>query len=95
MKPAPDYDTWLQRPYMTEPDGSGDFDFCTRLRGGTVRVRGESEWQTDADEDGPCKWLKVTIQYVNWPFDEDFEVELTKEEKEHLKGVAQEYMEDY
>ena len=54
MNSAPDYDTYLLKGSGIDlPDsGPGEFDFNMKLRGGTVKVKCDTDYQNDSDEDG-------------------------------------------
>ncbi len=90
-----DYDTWLQEPYQQDDSPAGEHEFITKLRGGTVKVYGTVEGETEVDEDGKYTCWTHTIDSCHWTFSEEAEVDLTEEEKEELEGKLAEIAEDF
>lgn len=94
------YDRWMERQlddYLasTEPDGSGEVEFTTKLRGGTVKVQAEAEREYWEDEDGKGSSLSIDLKCVNWTFHPDAEVDLTDDEEDQLKEEAEEIAMDF
>lgn len=85
-----DHDYWLAvGPYGNEDEAVGEFEFNTRLRGGTVKVTFESTREQEYDEDGPCgSYLDIDIKLVTWSFNSEHEVDLTDDEEEELKEAC-------
>lgn len=90
MNSAPDYDTWLLRGSDPGDEHPTEFEFSMGLRGGTVNVKGRTEYQDDSDEDRQASVLVPIVEYVHWAFDEEFEVELTPGEKNEIHDRATE-----
>jgi len=92
---AMDHQTWLEEPYQQEDDGTGEFEFTTKLRGGTVKVKFTSSIETEQYYDGKYSFLVINLDSVTWTFHEDAEVDLTKGEEKLLKDLAEKEIENY
>ena len=90
-----DYDNWLQAPYQVESDGTGEFEFNMRFRGGTIHVTGEIKSDVDQDEDGQTSYLYFEIETCTWSFCEDAEVDYDKDEEKIICAEALEQAEVY
>lgn len=91
-----DYDTWLQSgpggPF-DEPTPGGNFDFNTRLRGGTARVIGSATLEFEQDYDGKRSYWDIKF-IATWTFHPEAEVDLSQDEVKELEEIIIEMMED-
>ena len=91
---APDYDSWLMRGSNYDADDGigGRASFTMKLRGGTIRVKGDSSIELDQDYDGCTSYLKINLETVHWAFDEEAEVDLTKKETNEIEHEFEQHV---